>query len=115
MKRKSDVLLSCFAALLILAACSNTPTEETEFWVRGNCDMCKERIEETLNADDGVQSASYDLETKMVKVSYDPVHTSREKLELAVAGVGHSTKQHVASRQVHDALPDCCQEGAGDH
>ena len=42
------ILFSIF--ILALAACSGKPTTEAEFYVRGNCGMCKERIDKTALA-----------------------------------------------------------------
>jgi len=82
-------------------------TEKIE--VAGNCGMCKTRIEKAANSVDGVSSADWDKETKMLEVSFDAEKSDLHKVHLAVATVGHDTKMHKASDEVYDALPGCCK------
>ena len=85
-------------------------TLKTEkFEVAGNCGMCKTRIEKAANSVDGVSSADWDKETKMLEVSFDPEKSDQHKIQLAVATVGHDTKMHKASDEVYDELPGCCK------
>ena len=82
-------------------------TEKIE--VAGNCGMCEARIEKAANSVDGVSSADWDKETKMLAVSFDSEKSDLHKIHLAVATVGHDTKMHKASDEVYDALPGCCK------
>jgi len=85
-------------------------TAKTEkFEVAGNCGMCETRIEKAANSVDGVSSADWDKESKMLEVSIDSEKSDLHKVHLAVATVGHDTKMHKASDEVYDALPGCCK------
>jgi len=71
--------------------------------------MCETRIEKAANAVDGVSSADWDKETKMIEVSYNPEKTDIHKIHQAIAKVGHDTRMHKAEDSVYHALPACCK------
>ena len=93
------------STLSLLAQSVNTE----KFEVAGNCGMCETRIEKAAKAVEGVSSADWDKETKMLEVSFDSEKSDLHKVHLAVATVGHDTKMHKASDEVYDALPGCCK------
>ena len=85
-----------------------TASSKTEsFKVFGNCDLCKERIENAVK-EEGASSASWDKDTKMLTVTYDPSKTSRDKLSKKLASVGHDTEKYRAPDDVYAKLPECC-------
>jgi Cu(I)/Ag(I) efflux system membrane fusion protein len=95
---------------ILLSSCSSKDSK-AEFYVRGNCGMCQERIETTLKGTKGVSSATWNVESKMASVSYDSTVISAAKLEEVVANAGHETKKATTPAAVHDALPECCKKG----
>lgn len=84
--------------------------EKTEkFTVKGNCGMCETRIEKAANSVGGVSKADWNKETKVLEVTFDDAKTSTDKIEVAVAKVGHDTPHHKAKDEVYDKLPGCCK------
>ena len=81
------------------------------FRVAGNCDMCEKRIEEAAKSVDGVSSADWDKETKMLGVVFDTLQTGIHKVHIALAEVGHDTEMHKASDEAYFELPGCCKYG----
>jgi len=79
-----------------------------KFFVAGNCDMCKARIEKVAIKLDGVQSAIWDKETKQLTVKASS-SVQKEDLEKAVALAGHDTKSVKAKSATYRNLPGCCQ------
>jgi len=79
------------------------------FEVAGNCGMCKTRIEKAAKSVDGVASADWNKETKMIEVSFNPEKADVHKINMAIAEVGHDTKMHKAKDEVYDQLPACCK------
>jgi len=77
--------------------------------VQGLCEMCKERIEKTAKAVNGVHTASWDLKTKQLHLGFDPAQTSADAVAKAIAKAGHDTDQYKADKATYDALPDCCK------
>lgn len=58
---------------------------------------------------ESVQSADWDKETKMIEVTFYDSKTDTDKIELAIAELGHDTETHKAKDTVYDELPGCCQ------
>ena len=81
------------------------PTEE--YFVRGNCDECKERIETAAKAA-GATSALWSPETQAVILDFDPAKTSADLILKKIADAGHDNEKFLASDQVYKNLPGCC-------
>ncbi len=110
-------LNSCFLfsiCALFYYSCSNTNNQnkQAEFYVRGNCGMCEERIETTLKNVDGIVLADWDVETKNLAVTYDSLKLTDLKIQEIVANTGHESKNFQSPQAVHDALPECCKKGS---
>lgn len=86
---------------------AQSKTEKIE--VKGNCGMCETRIEKAATSVDGVTTADWDKENKILKLSFNETETSIEKIQKAIAKVGHDTPLHKASDEVYNALPACCK------
>ena len=71
--------------------------------------MWETRIEEAAKAFDGVKTANWDQETKMLNVTYDTDKTKEKRIHEAIAGAGHDTEKVTAPREVYENLPACCQ------
>lgn len=83
-------------------------TETVEFKVYGNCGMCKTRVEKSLKVD-GVESAIWDKDTKMVKVVFNSDKISVNNLHQLVAEAGHDTEMVKAKDENYDKLHSCCK------
>lgn len=102
-KYLSLLTLLLFGVLTVFAG------EKTEkFKVYGNCGMCESRIEKAAKSVDGVTTAEWDKETKMLEVTFDNSKTDTDKIELAITKVGHDTENHRAKDAVYEELPGCC-------
>lgn len=96
--------------LFLLGAVSVFAGNKTEkIEVKGNCGMCESRIEKAVKAVDGVSKADWNKETKKLEITFDDSKTSLDKVEVAIAKVGHDTPHHKSSTEVYDKLPDCCK------
>lgn len=104
-RMRSLLLLLAFSA----AAVTAQTVKEEKFKVAGNCSMCETRIENAAKSVDGVSSADWDQETKMIEVSFDPEKTDIHQVHMAIAKAGHDTEMHRASDEAYDQLPGCCK------
>jgi len=84
-------------------------TDSLSVWVNGACGMCKTRIEKAAMTVRGVESASWDTETRQLSLNIDPEKFKAKKLHYKIASVGHDTEQMLAPDPVYDALPQCCK------
>lgn len=80
-----------------------------KFEVKGNCGMCETRIETAARSVEGVTSADWVQETKMLAVTLDSTKTSVHKVQKAIADAGHDTPMHKAKDEVYEKLPACCK------
>ncbi len=77
--------------------------------VRGNCGMCKKRIEKAAFGVSGVRSATWDAKTEKLSLILDQEKTSLEAVEKAVAGAGHDTENVKATQSDYESLHKCCK------
>ena len=114
MKTMKSIIVMFFAMIIstgLFAQATKTRTDTFKVW--GNCDMCKNRIEKAVK-EEGATSASWDVKTKILTLTYDPSKKDLAAFEKKVASVGHDTEKFRADDKVYSALPACCQyERAG--
>lgn len=107
---RSYFLLSALAVMIFLAGCSTKATSSAEFWVRGNCDMCKDTIEKALNELEGVAEATYNVDANMATISYDSTKVTEMDLHKACANAGYETKLLEANLEAYGELSKCCKK-----
>lgn len=83
--------------------------EKETFFVAGNCGMCKDRIEKAVTGLDGIHSASWSVEDKMLTVAYHPEKVDLMDIHHTVADVGHDTRKVRAEDEVYENLHSCCK------
>ncbi len=94
--------------LLVFATSSVFAQEKTEsIKVYGECGMCKKRIQQALKLD-GINTAVWDTETKMLAVSDTPQTISIDEIEKKIAAAGHDTQKYKAPDSVYAKFPGCC-------
>lgn len=105
--KKSIVLM--FAAILLLGIQSlYAETKSEKFKVAGNCGMCEKRIEKAAKSVDGVNKADWNKDTREIVVDFDASKTSLDKIEAAIAKMGHDTPLYKADTKTYESLPACC-------
>jgi copper chaperone CopZ len=76
--------------------------------VRGNCEMCKKRIENAADIK-GVKLAEWSEKEQMIRVTYLPEKTNEDKIIKAIVDSGHEVKGIKPSKEKYNVLPSCCQ------
>ncbi len=76
--------------------------------VKGNCEDCKERIENAADIK-GVKKCEWNEHTKMATVVFDSSKTTLETIEKAIAKSGHETTTQKANGKNYTKLPECCK------
>ncbi len=105
---KTKVLMLVIA--LFMGAGSAMAKDKSEkFKVNGNCGMCEKRIEKAAKSVEGVSLADWDKKSKLISVTFDDQKTDVDKVQLAIAKVGHDTPKHKAKDEVYNKLHGCCQ------
>lgn len=107
--KKSISIVLAFLALFAIS-CENLEGYETEtFTVFGNCGMCKNTIETSLEGVAGISSSDWDMSNDKITVTYDPKTISLEKIHKKIAAVGYDTELQRAPDEVYEKLHSCCQ------
>ncbi|MDQ0476767.1 TonB-dependent receptor [Chryseobacterium sp. MDT2-18] len=80
---------------------------DNQFFVRGNCSSCKARIEKAA-ANAGADSATWDAETQIVTLNFNPEKTSADLILKKIADVGHDNEMYTSKDDTYKNLPGCC-------
>ncbi|MGY6561835.1 MAG: heavy-metal-associated domain-containing protein [Luteibaculaceae bacterium] len=80
---------------------------ESTFWVNGNCNMCKKRIEKALEVN-GIKTADYNPETKNLFVAFRNDKITMEEIHSLINAAGHDTRLGYAPKEVYENLHHCC-------
>ncbi len=77
------------------------------FFVKGNCGMCKTRIEKAAKTA-GAKAAEWNAETQTIVLNFDPSKTSADAILKKIAEVGHDNEKYKATDAIYKDLPGCC-------
>lgn len=80
---------------------------ENEFYVKGNCESCKARIEKAAK-DAGADSAEWSAEKQTVTLNFNAQKTSADAILKKIAEVGHDNEKYKSSDSTYKNLPSCC-------
>ncbi|SFD87371.1 heavy-metal-associated domain-containing protein [Thermophagus xiamenensis] len=108
------IMLSFLTLLLIAPMAMFAQSKTEKFEVKGQCGMCEKRIEKAAKSVEGVTSADWNLETKMLVVTFDDTKTQLDNIQKAIAKAGHDNGKHKAPDEVYDKLPGCCKYDRSD-
>ncbi len=99
----------CLAVIAFaLPANAQNKKQEIKFTIYGNCEMCKERIEEALDAK-GIIFAEWDKDTKIATVVYKTSKITEDEIHKLIADAGYSTDKVKANLDAYNKLDKCCQ------
>ena len=81
------------------------------FGVRGNCGMCKSTIESATMSIEGVDTASWSTESKMISINVSAEINDQFIIDIhnAIAKSGYDTELSTAVDEDYDKLPMCCK------
>lgn len=102
-------IIALIAAFIVFTGAKAAQDKKTiSFKVYGNCGMCKKNIETALELK-GIKSAVWNVDTKMVDVTFNPSVISEEKIHEAIAKAGYDTEKVKARDDDYNKLHMCCQ------
>lgn len=84
-------------------------SHSVSFKVYGKCGMCKNRIEGAAEKLEGVESANWEVGSKIVTVEYDSTKVEETSIDEKIVGVGHDTEKLKATDEAYDKLMGCCK------
>jgi mercuric ion binding protein len=101
---KMDMSKTSTDSKINMAASSKTETIK----VFGNCSTCKAKIEKAAKAD-GVSKASWDTDSKLLTLVYDPSKVKSDDIQKKIAAVGYDTEKFKGDDKAYAKLDACCQ------
>lgn len=100
-----------FIAALFVTVSANAQSKNVQtdtLTVNGICEMCQARIENAAYIK-GVKKASWDKETKILTVVYQPKKVTLQEIANSVAMGGHDNRLATASDKAYDHVHHCCK------
>jgi copper chaperone CopZ len=84
---------------------------DVTFGVRGNCGMCKSTIESATMSIEGVDTASWSTESKMLSINVSTEINDQfiNDIHNAIVKSGYDTELSIALDEDYDKLPMCCK------
>ena len=96
-----------FFVLLLTSVFSFAQAVTEQFLVKGNCNMCKARIETTATKA-GAISATWSAENQTLTMVLDESKVTCDTILKQVAEAGHDNEKYKAPDGVYKSLPACC-------
>src|SRR5690606_34269051 len=96
-----------FIFLMTLGAMLWAQEKTENLQVKGNCGMCKERIESAVRELPSA-NGSWDLNSQILTVQFDESKTNLDEIAKNIAKVGHDNELYSAEKSVYENLPGCC-------
>ncbi|KGO88913.1 heavy-metal-associated domain-containing protein [Flavobacterium suncheonense] len=109
MKKVIAIVLVSLFGFAMQAQEKKNKNAKADVEVKGNCEMCKKRIEKAAYSVAGVKSAVWHSDDQMLHLVYNEQKCSTTDVEKAVAKAGHDTKDVKATEAEYNTLHDCCQ------
>lgn len=103
MKTTIIIIISLFFSFKIQAQVLTSTVS-----VKGNCDECKERIENAADIK-GVKTSFWDEHKQAISVTYDSKKVTLAQIEKAIAKSGHEAGGEKADLKAYNGLPSCCK------
>lgn len=101
------VLIALFSGYIQAQEKKNKNANHT-IEVKGNCEMCKKRIEKAAYSVPGVKSASWDMKNKSLSLIVNEEKSSLTEVEKAITKVGHDAGKQKATDETYEKLHHCC-------
>ncbi len=100
------IIATAFISLSIKAQQKAVKTET--FVVKGNCEECKERIENAADIK-GSKICTWNADTKVATVTYNSDVVKLEQIQQAIAKRGYDAGNFKGDDKSYSKLPKCCQ------
>lgn len=105
---KTIRIFSLTALSFAFTALSFAQAKTETFKVSGNCGMCKSKIEKAAK-EAGAKEANWDVDSKMLTITYKSSSTNTAKIQQKIAEVGYDNAGAKATDKAYNKLHSCCQ------
>ncbi|RLZ12202.1 heavy-metal-associated domain-containing protein [Faecalibacter macacae] len=113
------LMTMALVAVMGISANAQNKNAKHELHVKGNCGMCKERIEKAAYSVSGVKTADWNADSHTLRIILNEKKNDVAAVENAIVAVGHDTNDKKADEKVYQSLHTCClyerDEDEGEH
>ena len=102
------LLTMALVAVMGISAQAQNKNAKHELHVKGNCGMCKDRIEKAAYGVAGVKTADWNADSHTLRIILNEKKNSVDAVEDAIVKVGHDTNHKKADVKVYESLHTCC-------
>lgn len=117
MKKQIKYFTAALVLLVFASSFAKAPakhkTEVVTIQTSAVCESCKARIERALKSTEGVVDASLNLDSKKIKVKFNPDKITVEQVRTVIANTGYDADNVKHSETAFNNLPHCCQKAGG--
>ncbi|KPM32639.1 Metal transport-like protein [Croceitalea dokdonensis DOKDO 023] len=103
------IVVVLMAMTLTNVAFGQNKNKKMTFEVNGKCEMCKTRIEKAALNVSGVKFADWSIPTHQLSLIVDERKTNAMAIKMAIAEVGHDSKELKATQEAYDNVHPCCK------
>jgi len=101
-------IILVIALILGISTLNAQSVKSEKIKVYGNCSQCRSHIQKAAKLA-GAADAKWDVDTKILTVSFDASKTSSKKIQNSIANAGYDTQDVTASNEAYQNLDECCQ------
>lgn len=105
---KTFKIFSVATIMLAMTSVSIAQDKTETLKVSGECGMCQKKIEKAAKSA-GATTASWNVDTKILTVTYNSTTTNTAKIEKNIAKAGYDTPDVKAKDEDYKKLDKCCQ------
>ena len=112
MKLRTLFTIACMSVITCFHVSAGEKKEAFKtihYKVYGNCGTCKKAIDGAVKKAPGIKTASWNKDTKIMQVTYDPAKISENEIQQKVADAGYDTETKKGNDKAYASLPGCCQ------
>ena len=108
-----SIIILCIGLIFSEKIQAQSTIQTITITVKGNCDECKERIENAADIK-GVKTSNWDEHKQAITVTFDSKKVTADQIETSIAKSGHKTSHQAADLKAYNGLPACCKYEAAD-
>lgn len=109
---RTVIIMLAISIFSLGASAQEGKNHKVEIKTSAICEMCQFAIEKEMAYEKGVQTATLDLETKVLTVTYNAKKTDAEKIKKRVSLTGYHADNVKRDSVAYEKLPMCCKDGA---
>jgi copper chaperone CopZ len=102
------IIIFIILTVIVVSCVSKDPKITESFKVWGNCEKCEKTIESSVDVD-GVISKDWNVDSKLMTVTFDTTKISLDAIQQLIAKTGYDNDTYYGDDYAYAKLEECCQ------